>query len=122
MIMSILAARLPHTLPILALAVLIFHPTEVQARSVTHSDPLGDVVNVFALNYDEGGVPETSPRQADGDIVGVRLRHRTNRIRVRVTFAHLRRAGTTSFSAGLGVTTNEGIRRQVVFASSREFN
>ena len=119
--MSKLMAQLPHALVLIVLAVIL-HPTEVQARSVTDSDPRGDLVNIWALSYDEGGVPETSPRQAKGDIVSVRLRHRTNRIRVRVTFAELRRAGTTGFFGVLGVRTNEGIRRQVWFSTSREFN
>ena len=118
--MSNPTTRLPHTLAILALAALILHPTEVQARSIVHSDFRGDVVDVFALSYDEGGVPETSPRQANGDIVKVRLRHRTNRIRARITFSELQRAGSTNFFGVLGLETNERIRRQVWFSTSRE--
>jgi len=104
-------------------AALIGTPSAAQGRSVTFPDPRGDMMWIHTPPDDDNDatpphVLHPAPEQVNRDIIRTRFRHMQERVRVRITFADLRREGTSAEGTyaeyDLRVLTNEGQRREVV--------
>lgn len=97
---------------------LVGVPSAAQAQSVTLPDPRGDMMWIHTPpDDDDDATPPhvlfPAPEQVKRDIIRTRFRHKHARIRVRITFADLRRVGTYN-DYTLNTLTNEGQRRELV--------
>ena len=113
--MSAPGARLVLRMVVIDLAVvLIAPPTAAQAGSVVRPDPRGDVVKVGpGWAGPQGGYEvNPAPDRRRGDITRTRLQHTANRVRIRLTFADLRRQGAL-LDVNARVWTNEGVLHYV---------
>ena len=84
--------------------------------AVTVSDPAGDLVSASKeADWFEDATP--APRQAAGDIIGIRLRHTMTEILVRVRFSDLRPSSRGNplpvMRIGTTITTDTGTDRDV---------
>ena len=100
------------------IAPLVGIPSPAHARSLTSPDPRGDMMWIHTPPDDDNDatpphILHPAPGQLDRDIVSTRFRHMDTRVRVRISFADLRRLGTFN-DYSLRVLTNEGQSREVV--------